>query len=160
MGIFNKIRKKTVKLLGIYLLVWLAALLVFYLLISPGDAMGYSLVVHWGVLPFATLVISFLLAKNNCGGERRWQWAIFFGVMYMLADYFTFRLRHMLNTGQIDAPMWDMGVNGILISLAGLFVGDWLRRQSPAGRGAASQTDDSGSVLPAEQAGSQGMTKK
>lgn len=129
-----KMRRETAILLGIYVLVWAVALLVYHLLMGPADGMDFWLVFLIGVLPFAEVVLSFLLGKMDCGGQRKWLFAIFFGVMYMLAEYLTFGLSNMLNQHHWVEPQWNMGTKGILLSLLGLVIGDWLRRSGAARR--------------------------
>lgn len=66
-----------------YLVIWAGALLFFWVG-RPGDAMGYTLVVLYFLLPVSTLVLSALLGRD--AGWRGGWWAMpFFGVMFFLA---------------------------------------------------------------------------
>jgi len=85
-------------LLASYLVIWVVAVTVFWVFIvrhSTG-AMVYSLTFLWIVLPVTTLVISFLIGRNDYWGKGKWVTSIGFGVMYMLAEYATFSMANNL----------------------------------------------------------------
>lgn len=52
-------------LVTIYLAVWAVALIVFWLFTDGSDAMGYSILFLWGLLPVTTLILSLLIGKNG-----------------------------------------------------------------------------------------------
>lgn len=111
-------------LIATYLGIWTFALIVFWFFISPSDAMGYSLVFLWIILPVATLVISLLIGKNNYFGKQKWLLPIAFGVMHMLAEYATFSVRNMIaiEFTRINVPQFEM----ILIGAIGLGIGSFI----------------------------------
>lgn len=115
-------------LIATYLGIWTFALIVFWFFISPSDAMGYSLVFLWIVLPVATLVISLLIGKNNYLGKQKWLLPIAFGVMHMLAEYATFSVRNMIaiEFTRINVPQFEMILIGALFSAIGLGIGSFI----------------------------------
>ena len=112
-----------IMLIAAYLVVWVASLLTFWLIASGSDAMGFSLVFLWGLLPAATLVVSILMGKRDYGKKWKWIAPPIFGVLYMLNEYATFEAANMAAFGKINLPRWGMILAGALISLAGLGIG-------------------------------------
>lgn len=109
--------------LAVYLVIWLIAILYFWIFMDHGDALGYGLVVFWFLLPVTTLILSVWIGKRGSWGKYRWVSAIFFGVMYMLADYMTFCLANMLANQRFRMPMFELFFIGAIISLIGLAIG-------------------------------------
>lgn len=110
-------------LFAAYFLIWLAAVLYAWCFLDPGDALGYSLIVFYLALPVATFILSIMIGKRDSWGKYRWVSAIFFGVMYMLADYMTFCLANMLANQRFRMPMFELFFIGAIISLIGLAIG-------------------------------------
>ena len=112
-------------LLASYLVIWVVAVTVFWVFIvrhSTG-AMVYSLTFLWIVLPVTTLVISFLIGRNDYWGKGKWVTSIGFGVMYMLAEYATFRMANNLLFNKVNMPEISMMFTGAAISLIGMALG-------------------------------------
>ena len=63
----HDIRNKIIIILS-YLLIWALAMIVFWFFTSGSDAMGYSLMYLWIILPVTTFVESVLIAKNDFWG--------------------------------------------------------------------------------------------
>lgn len=112
-------------LMATYLGIWAFALIVFWFFTSGSDAMGYSLVFLWIILPVTTLVISLLIGRNNHFGKRKWISPIIFGVMHMLAEYATFSMSNMISISfaRINVPDFELLLIGAVISAIGLAVG-------------------------------------
>ena len=110
-----------VVLTAVYLGIWAISLIVFWLFISGSDAMGYSLMFLWILLPVTTLVISLVIGKNNYRGK--WLFAVIFGIMYMLAEYATFQAANMAASDKFNMPSLEMIPVGVIISLVGLGIG-------------------------------------
>lgn len=112
-------------LIATYLGIWAFALIVFWFFISGSDAMGYSLVFLWIILPVATFVISLLIGKNNHWGKGKWLTPIAFGAMHMLAEYATFSVRNMIAVEftRINVPHFELILIGAIISAIGLGIG-------------------------------------
>lgn len=111
--------------LAAYLGIWAFGLMVFWFWISGSDAMGYSLIFLWIILPAATFVISLLIGKNHHLGKGKWLTPIVCGAMHMLAEYATFSVRNMIaiSFARINMPHFEMFLIGALFSVIGLFFG-------------------------------------
>lgn len=116
--------------LSAYLGIWAFSLIAFWFMISPSDAMGYSLMFLWIVLPVTTLVISLIIGKNDYWGKRKIFLSVAFGVMYMLAEYATFSLANMIAFEKINMPQFEMILIGAAISLVGLGIGILANRKA------------------------------
>lgn len=127
-----KSKNKLSKLLLIitYLAIWAVAIIAFWFFTSGSDAMGYSLMYLWVLLPVTTFVISLLIGKNNYWGKWKWMSAIVFGIMYMLAEYATFSAANMVSVSfdKINMPEFEMIWSGAIISVIGLAVGVIMNR--------------------------------
>ena len=112
-------------LITTYLGIWAFALIVFWFFISGSDAMGYSLVFLWLVLPVTTLVISLFIGRNNHFGKQKWISPVIFGAMYMLAEYATFSMSNMISISftRINVPDFELLLIGAVISAIGLAIG-------------------------------------
>ena len=108
-------------LTAVYLGIWAFSLIVFWFFISGSDAMGYSLMFLWILLPVTTFVISLVIGKNNYRGK--WLFAVIFGIMYMLAEYATFQAANMAASDKFNMPSLEMIPVGVIISLVGLGIG-------------------------------------
>lgn len=112
-------------LIATYLSIWAFALIVFWFFISGSDALGYSLVFLWIILPVATFVISLLIGKNNHWSKGKWLTPITFGIMHMLAEYATFSVRNMISISftRINVPQFELILIGAVVSAIGLGIG-------------------------------------
>lgn len=112
-------------LIAAHLVVWAFVLIAFWLFTDPGDALGYSLVFLWIILPVATLAISFLIGINNHFGKQKWFLPVAFGFMHMLAEYATFSIKNMIaiEFARINAPQFDLMLIGALFAVVGLGIG-------------------------------------
>ena len=117
------------RLVAVYLGLWVFALVVF-LLMDPTDAMGYALLFHWLLLPIAAFVISLRIGELVRRDGRMWLLPLALGLLYMLADFLTFRVTFH----KINLPQWDLFFIGAAISALGLLIGRLLgrRRSKPA----------------------------
>jgi len=68
---------------------------VVFLLMAPTDAMGYALLFHWLLLSIAAFVISLRIGELVRRDGRMWLLPLALGLLYMLADFLTFRLANM-----------------------------------------------------------------
>ena len=116
----SKNKLSVIIMLSTYIAVWAFALIVFWLLMSPTDAMGYSIMFMWIILPVTTFVLSLIIGKNNYFGKWKCILPVIFGVMHMLADYGTFRMANMIAFDKFNMPRFEMMLAGALISLIGL----------------------------------------
>lgn len=123
----SKVRMSRLILLSVYFVVWTAALIAFWFFDSASDAMGYSLVYLWLLLPLTTFCVSLIIGINNYWEHRKWLSALVFGFMYMLAEYGTFRMANMIAFDKINMPEFIMIPAGAAISAAGLCIGAGIR---------------------------------
>jgi transcriptional regulator with XRE-family HTH domain len=112
-------------LISTYLGIWVFSLIVFWFFISPTDAMGYSLVFLYMILPITMIVISLFIGKNNHFGKWKWLLPIISGVMYMLAQYATFSMKNMIANDftRINLPNFEMILIGGILTAIGLGIG-------------------------------------
>ena len=125
----NTNRNKIVAILS-YLLIWAYAMIVFWFFTSGSDAMGYSLMFLWLILPVTTFIVSVVISKNNFWGKGKWAFTLFFGVMYMLAEYGTFKIANNITFNKLNSPELEMIVAGSIISAIGMLVGSlWNKKR-------------------------------
>ena len=124
----NTNRNKIITMLS-YLLIWAVAMIVFWFFTSGSDAMGYSLMFLWIILPITTFVVSIVIGKNDFWKKGKWAFTLFFGVMYMLAEYGTFKMANNITFDKLNAPAWGMVVAGTIISTIGMLVGSLFNKQ-------------------------------
>lgn len=65
----NTKRNKTVTILS-YLMIWTVSMLVFWVFKGGIDAMGYSLMFFWIIIPVTTFTVSVIIGKNNFWGIK------------------------------------------------------------------------------------------
>ena len=95
-------------------------MIVFWFFTSGSDAMGYSLMFLWIILPVTTFVVSIVIGKNDFWEKGKCAFTLFFGVMYMLAEYGTFKMANNIAFDKLNAPDWGMIVVGAIISAIGM----------------------------------------
>lgn len=115
-------------LIAVYLGIWAVSLVFFWFFVSGSDAMAYSLMFLWVLLPVATFVLSVIIGKNNWWGRLKWLSAIAFGAMYMLAEYATFSAANMISFNKVNLPDPGMIIGGGIVSLIGLLIGTAARK--------------------------------
>ena len=126
----NTKRNKTVTILS-YLMIWTVSMLVFWVFKGGIDAMGYSLMFLWIIIPVTTFTVSVIIGKNNFWGKKKWAFTFPFGVMYMLAEYGTFSMANNIAFNKINELEWDLAVAGAIISAIGMLTGlliNWICR--------------------------------
>lgn len=89
------------------MLVWAIAMIAFWFFTSGSDAMGYSLVYLWILLPVTTFIVSFIIGKNDFGQKENGHYSIF-GVMYMLAEYGTFAMANNIAFDKLNTRSGDL----------------------------------------------------
>ena len=124
-------RNKIIIILS-YLLIWALAMIVFWFFTSGSDAMGYSLMYLWIILPVTTFVESVLIGKNDFWGKGKWGSTLFFGLMYMLAEYGTFKMANNIAFSKLNAPDFGMIVAGVIISAIGILLGSLWKKKIPS----------------------------
>jgi transcriptional regulator with XRE-family HTH domain len=117
-------RQKLSKLVLViaYLVIWVLSIVVFWLG-GNQDAIGYSLVVFYFVLPISTLIISVFIGKGDGWTNVKWLMLLFFGIMNMLGPYFTFSLSNMIAFNKINMPDAAGFLSGIICAAIGIAIG-------------------------------------
>lgn len=123
-----KSKMKFSKLIQImtYLVIWAAAVIVFWLG-GGSNAMGYSIMSLYIVLPISTLIISIFIGKDKGGSNNKWILIIFFGMMYMFASYATFSLANMISFNKFNTPDISMLLPGMVVSTIGMGIGSIIK---------------------------------
>ncbi len=117
----NRLRK--VLLISVYISIWVACILFYWVFSGPTDAMVYSLFVFWGILPITTLITSVIIGKDDFKPSTKTGVVIMLGVMSMLCEYFTFSLGNMVAFDKLNLPNLDALFGGILVSAIGMGIG-------------------------------------
>ncbi len=107
----------------VYLAVWAGSVLVFWFFTDGSDAMGYSLMFLWVLLPVTAFALSLLTGGSGCWGRRKWLAAPAFGALYMLAEYATFGAANTAASGRLNAPEPALFAAGTAVSLLGIGLG-------------------------------------
>ena len=115
-------RNKIITMLS-YLLIWTIAMIVFWFFTNGSDAMGNSLLYLWIILPVTTFFVSVIIGINDFWGIRKWAFTLIFGVMYMLAEYGTFKMANNITFNKLNTPDWGMIAGGTIISAIGMLIG-------------------------------------
>ena len=122
-------RSSVLLVLLVYLAVWAVMVALFWVRLKPGDdALGYGLLTFYFILPAVTLVASAFIGRDTALGPKRWLMILFFGGMYMLAQYVTFSLATMRATGSVRTLPLNMLAAGLLLSAVGMAIGAVLHR--------------------------------
>ena len=112
-----------------YLLIWAFSILSFWLG-AREDAMGYSILVFYVILPLTTIIISVCIGRDESWASSKWILLLFFGFMYMMAGYATFSLANMISLSfeTVRWPRLENMMGGILCSAFGMMIGALIRR--------------------------------
>ena len=125
-------RKSRIITVGIYVVAWVVLIALYWL--SEGikngpvlnlDASGFSLLTFFFILPTVTFVTAFFIGKDQMWGASKWLMLIFYGVMYMLAEYATFSLDNMINNeySHFNLPEFRMIFAGAIMAAIGIGIG-------------------------------------
>ena len=115
-------RNKMITILS-YLLIWAIAMIAFWFFKDDSSAMGYSLLYLWVILLVTTFFVSVIIGINDFWGIKKWTFTVFFGIMYMLAEYGTFKMANNIAFNKLNAPDWGMIAGGTIISATGMLIG-------------------------------------
>ncbi len=115
-------------IIATYLVIYAIAMILFWCIADGSDAMGYSLLIFYLVLPVTTFVLSILIGINDYWSRWKWISSVIFAVMYTLAEYATFKLANAIAFGNFNLPNLTLWLAGAIISLAGLGIGTLVRR--------------------------------
>lgn len=110
----------------VYAVVWFA-LLIWYWKGGNASVDGYKMISFTIVLPVMTVAVSFFYGISKNLGIYQWIMVLFFAVMYLILDYFTFELTTMLSTRHFVIPDWHKLMLPALYSLGAMFLGFVIR---------------------------------
>ena len=108
----------------IYFGVWAVTILAFYLGLGR-DAMGYSLLAFYLVLPLAGIVCPAIMAHDGCSFKGAIIGSLVIGFAYSAAQYLTFSLLNMINISfsRINPFSIEAAIGGALTALLGFMIG-------------------------------------
>lgn len=121
-------RKSKLMIILSYLIIWVFSMIVFWFFTSDTDVLGFCLLYLWIVFPVTSFVLSVIIGKNDYWGYKKWLVSLFFGIMYMLAEYGTFSMANNISSKHLNEPEWGMILIMGSISIVGLFIGDFFYR--------------------------------
>mgnify|MGYP001304134045 CR=1 FL=1 len=113
----------------VYMTIWGISVSVYWYFTDNSDAMGYSLIFLWIIIPCTTFLASIIIGKNNYFGRYKWISVVVLGIMYMLIEFTTFSTSNMRSFDKINLPRFDMILIGGLISFLGIFTGTVIRKK-------------------------------
>lgn len=119
----SKNRLKNVLLISVYIAIWVACILFYWVFCGPTDAMIYSIFVFWGILPITSLIISAVAGKDDFKPAVKVGIVVLSGIMTMLCEYFTYSLSNMVSFDKFNLPSFDALFGGILVSAVGMGIG-------------------------------------
>lgn len=123
MKLTKKENAKKIITLAAYPVIWALCIACFWVRSEFLDAMGYSLIVIWFLIPFSTAAVSFFIGKKDYLGKLKYASPLFFGTMYMLLAYLTFSLANTLQFGKLNKLEPELFAAGVAISLISLIIG-------------------------------------
>ncbi len=123
MKLTEKQTAKRIITFAAYPIIWALCVASFWVRSEFLDAMGYSIIVIWLLIPFSSAAVSFFIGKNGYLGKLKYASPLFFGTMYMLLDYLTFRLANTLQFGKLNKLEPELFAAGVAISLISLIIG-------------------------------------
>lgn len=110
-----------------YTIIWLIAIISFYFLFSPSDAMLYSIISFYIVIPLTTIVLSYKIGVNHYWGAYQWLGPLLFGLFHMLLEYFTYSMSNMYYHNKWNIPNLELLFYGSLLSVIGMCLGRMVR---------------------------------
>lgn len=117
----NRLRK--ILPILIYILIWVACILFFWIFSGATDAAVFSIFVFWGILPVTSLIISAIIGKDDFRSLTKAGVVALIGIMYMLCEYFTFSLANMVAFDKFNFINFDALLMGTGFSAIGMGIG-------------------------------------
>ena len=114
----------------IYVGIWTLCLAAFWLGLGQ-DAMGYSLLVFYAVIPLSVIACSAFMSDNLFFGIIALS-AFWFGVSFVAIEYLTFSLANMITISfvRINPPHWELLLAGAALSVIGFGIGALIKKIS------------------------------
>ncbi len=113
---------------AIYSGIWIVTVAAFWLGLGR-DAMGYSLLAFYAVLPLAGLICPAIMAADGCSFKGVIIGSLVIGIAYSAAQYLTFSLANMINISfsRINPFSIEAAIGGALTALLGFGIGGIIR---------------------------------
>lgn len=109
--------------MSVYFIVWSVSVIIFWLFRQSLNAMEYSIIFLWIILPVTTFVVSFITGRNNYGKKLKWLFPVAYGIMHMLAEYATFSTANMVTFHKFNMPQAGTLLPVTIISFIGIIAG-------------------------------------
>lgn len=103
-----------------HLIVWAILILIFWVTPLYDDAMGYSVLALYVVMPVSTIITSFLIGRNEEWKRKKWAICVLYGALFMLFEYFTFSLANMFAESGLNAPEPSLLMIGFAFSIVAM----------------------------------------
>ncbi|MBQ7326376.1 MAG: hypothetical protein IJW93_02730 [Clostridia bacterium] len=112
----------------VYAGIWTLCLAAFWLGLGQ-DAMGYSLLVFYAVIPISIIACSAFMSEDLFFGKIAIT-AFWLGVSFMVIEYFTFSLANMITISfeRINPPHWENLLVGMILSVIGFGLGALIKK--------------------------------
>ena len=104
-------------------------LFVFWILLQPGDELGFSVLFFYLLLPLTILLTSFWIGTDAAFGHVRFATPLLYGALFWLVAWLTFDLANLVANGfsRPAEPDWIFLPAGAVLSLIGLGLGALVR---------------------------------
>lgn len=113
---------------GIYLAVWSMTMVVFWCFAGAADAMAFSLIFLWFLLPVTAFGVSIAVGVLGLWNGKEGFVPLILSVLHTLAGYLTFMLKNTLAFGRLNLPDLSSFVACFVISALGLWLGTAIRK--------------------------------
>ncbi len=114
---------KKIRLVIIDLLLFILSLFVFWIASDQSDALGFSVIFLVVLNPLCIMFCSCNIGMYDNKKVIDYVFPLFFGLSYVLLDYFTFILANMIANNLFELPNLIITLAGIAISYFGFGIG-------------------------------------
>lgn len=112
----------------IYMLIWSLYILFAWSKTHPGQIIEVSLFILYLVLPASAFIISVLYGQSD--HRAIYLLTLFFGMMELLGYYLSFIHVSLTDIEKILAPSSEIALYGVLPSLLGVMIGQYINKQN------------------------------
>ncbi len=123
--------KKSILMLVLAVLgIWALSLIAFMLVHLDVDSRGYGSAITWAVLPVTFFAASYLIGNRDWFGKLKWLAAPVFGLMFAASGNVVYVEAENMVIRSVTWPDFAKLPIGVLVALAGLGIGIWVRNRS------------------------------
>lgn len=112
----------------IYMVIWSLYILFAWSKTHPGQIIEVSLFILYLVLPASAFIISVLYGQSD--HRAIYLLTLFFGMMELLGCYLSFIRVSLTDIEKILAPSSEIALYGVLPSLLGVMIGQYINKQN------------------------------